>query len=88
MKNAITRILASSKFLVGTLTVSAIVAAVVLRVFDKIPGDALLPTIAGITATGYAFIRATGDEDAALKSAGGKATPVKEPAPSVLPPGD
>ncbi len=54
----------SRKFWVGTISVTAVFAAVLLRSLNLIPADALIPTITAITATGLGFIGATAHEDA------------------------
>lgn len=73
--STLSALLGSRKFWVGTLTIAATVGAVVLRVVDKIPADALVPTIAAITATGLTVIGSIAWEDAAAKGAGGGGAP-------------
>lgn len=63
--NTLITLLNSRKFYVGAFSVLGIAAATLLRALDKIPADALLPTIVGIAGLGTAFIAATGLEDAA-----------------------
>lgn len=53
----------SRKFWVGTITVLAMVGAVVLRVTGKIGPSDLLPTILGLSATGSTLIGAIAWED-------------------------
>ena len=69
MKNAWSLLLASRKFWMGLLTIVAVVSSVVLRALDKIPADALLPTISAITAVGLGIIGSIAWEDAASKRA-------------------
>lgn len=63
--NTFVTLLNSRKFYVGAFSMLGIAAATLLRALDKIPADALLPTIVGIAGLGTAFIAATGLEDAA-----------------------
>lgn len=53
----------SRKFWVGTISVLAIVLAVLLRTLDKIPADALIPTISSITTLGLGVIGSIAWED-------------------------
>jgi hypothetical protein len=69
MVNTFSALLSSRKFWVGTLTVIATLGAVLLRSLDKIPADALLPTIGAVTTLGLGVIGSIAWEDAALKTA-------------------
>ena len=77
--NTVVALLSSRKFWVGLLTIAATVGAVVLRVTDKIPSDALVPTIVAITATGLGVIGSIAWEDAALKGSGAPLVPPSHP---------
>lgn len=50
-------LLTSRKFWIGTISVLGVACAVLLRVLDKIPVDALTPTILAIAATGVSVVR-------------------------------
>lgn len=66
-------LLASRKFWVGFLTIVCVTSAVVLRALDKIPADALMPTIAAMAGTGMSIIGSIAWEDSAAKKAAGPA---------------
>lgn len=70
---------ASRKFWIGTLSITATLGAVFLRAIDKLPADALLPTIAAITTTGLGVIGSIAWEDSAAKGAGGQDAPPPAP---------
>jgi len=78
--NTLTALLTSRKFWIGTMSVAATLGAVLLRALNKIPADALVPTMAAITATGLGVIGSIAWEDAASKGAGGSAAPPPAPA--------
>lgn len=70
--NPLVALFKSRKFYVGAFSVLGIFAASVLRALDKIPPEALLPTITGIAGLGATFIAATAAEDSAAKIADSK----------------
>ncbi len=74
---------ASRKFLSGVLALAAVFSAVLLRALDKIPADALVPTIASITAVAFGFISAVAKEDAAVKAMVVVASPGEDKGPDV-----
>ena len=85
MTNAWALLFGSRKFWTATLTVLAVLGAVVLRALDKIPADALLPTIGALTSTGLGLVGAIAWEDAAAKSAGSlRPKTAKEPAAAAM----
>lgn len=57
----------SRKFWVGTITVAAVIGAVVLRALDKVPADALVPTITAMTAAALGVIGSIAWEDTSKK---------------------
>lgn len=63
MKNALIALLSSRKTWVGLLTVFSVVGAVVLRALDKLPADALVPTIGAISSIGLGIIGSIAWED-------------------------
>lgn len=67
MLNAWSLLFGSRKFWLGLLTLASLAAAVVLRVTDKIPADALVPTITALTAVGISSVLSIAWEDAAEK---------------------
>ena len=69
MKDAVVALLSSRKFFVGTITVLAVISAVVLRALDKIPADALVPTIVSLTAVALGVIGTIAWEDTASAQA-------------------
>lgn len=56
-------LLASRKFWVGSLSLAATFSVVLLRALDKIPADAMIPTMAAITATGLGVVSSIAWED-------------------------
>lgn len=82
MTTAWALLFASRKFWVGFLTIVSVIAVVVLRVTDKIPGDALVPTLSAVTALGLGVIGSIAWEDVAEKRAGGAP---ESPAPPSAP---
>lgn len=58
-----TLLLASRKFWVGSLSLAATFGVVLLRALDKIPADAMIPTMAAITATGLGVVSSIAWED-------------------------
>lgn len=74
MKNAWLALLSSRKTWVGLLTVASVVGAVVLRALDKLPAEALVPTIGAISSVGLGIIGSIAWEDSAAK--GSKTTKV------------
>jgi hypothetical protein len=75
-------LLASRKFWIGMLSVVCVIAAVTLRALDKIPADALVPTIASLTAIAGGFMLSTAWEDVATKSVQAAASTRPSPAPT------
>jgi hypothetical protein len=75
-------LLASRKFWVGLISVVCVIAAVTLRALDKIPADALVPTIASLTAIAGGFMLSTAWEDVATKSVQAAASTRPSPAPT------
>lgn len=63
-------LLTSRKFWIGTISVLGVACAVLLRVLDKIPVDALTPTILAIAATGVSVVTGVAWEDSAKHAAG------------------
>ncbi len=63
MNTTLVALLNSRKWWVGTMSVAAVFAAVLLRSLQLIPADALIPTIAAITTTGLGFIGSTAWEN-------------------------
>jgi hypothetical protein len=59
----------SRKVWVGIVTLCAIAGAITLRIFDKIPSDAIVPTIYAISGVGLTLIGGIAYEDAAEKGA-------------------
>lgn len=68
MNDTLKALFASRKFVSGVLALAAVFSAVLLRALDKIPADALVPTIASITTVAFGFISAVAKEDAAVKT--------------------
>ena len=83
MTSAWSQLFASRKFWVGFLTVVSVVGAVVLRVTDKIPAEALVPTISSVTAVGLGIIGSIAWEDVAKSGASSKAEAAAAPVVSV-----
>ena len=81
MKDTLVALLASRKFWTGTISLTAVFAAVLLRSLGLIPADALIPTIVAITTTALGFIGATAWEDVAASNAEGKANAPALPSP-------
>jgi hypothetical protein len=71
VKDTVVALLSSRKFYVGTLTIIAVIAAVVMVVLGKIPPEHLTVTIGAITATGITVIGSIAWEDGAAKNAAG-----------------
>lgn len=74
--NTLLALTSSRKFWLGTITVAAIVGAVVMRVTGKIESSDLGPTIAGISSVAMMVIGSIAWEDTAAKRVeAAKATP-------------
>lgn len=58
MTSTFSNLLQSRKFWIGTLSVAAVFAAVLLRTLNLIPAEALIPTITAVTAAGMTGVSA------------------------------
>lgn len=63
MNATVVALLTSRKFWVGTISVGAVFASVLLVVLKIIPQEALIPTISSITAMGMTYITAVAWEN-------------------------
>jgi hypothetical protein len=68
--NTLSLLLSSRKVWSGIISILAVAGAVLLRVLDKIPADALTPTILAIMTAGTSVILSTAWEDVAKHAAG------------------